>query len=229
MKKKVIALIALGTLVLAAILIIFVTKKKAPEESINTVEQAIVSALKPSKRPAAIVKSEVVEQAKEDLGISTDSSKYTNPGFSVAYPSDFTENQNFVYKGMGPGNDITGVSFTIPSKIAKGTNLSADSYISFEHLNKIDCEAKDFLHGVSFADEDTVKINNVDFRTAHIVNGAAGNMYEETVFVSDDCRAIRYFIHSTNLANYEAGAVKAFDRDALITIFDDIRDSYRNL
>jgi hypothetical protein len=41
------------------------------------------------------------------------------------------------------------------------------------------------------------------------------------------CTAVRYLVHSTNIGNYEPGAVREFDRPALIDLFDQIRRSYR--
>ena len=37
--------------------------------------------------------------------------------------------------------------------------------------------------------------------------------------------AVRYFIHSSNIGNYPEGAVREFDRQALLNQFDQIRRS----
>ncbi len=59
-------------------------------------------------------------------------------------------------------------------------------------------------------------------------DAGAGNFYDETVYAlagSRPCLAIRYFIHSTNIANYDPGTIKEFDRSALVTMFDRIRST----
>ncbi len=64
----------------------------------------------------------------------------------------------------------------------------------------------------------------------HGSDAGAGNFYEETIYAvvgTQRCLAIRYFIHSTNIGNYDPGTVRAFDEKALIATFDKIRDSFR--
>jgi len=38
---------------------------------------------------------------------------------------------------------------------------------------------------------------------------------------------VRYFIHSTNIGNYDPGTIKAFDQAALVARFDAIRKTLR--
>jgi hypothetical protein len=63
------------------------------------------------------------------------------------------------------------------------------------------------------------------------IESAAGNTYEELVYVLADspdpqnCMAVRYFIHTTRIENYEPGTVREYDRAALLRSFDEIRRS----
>jgi hypothetical protein len=109
--------------------------------------------------------------------------------------------------------------------MAAGTNLSADSYVSVEELpNATSCTASLFLN-------DTVKTstttdNGTDYSFAQGADAGAGNLYTEMVYAipgSSPCTAVRYFIHSTQLANYPAGTRVAFDQNALVAQFDQIR------
>jgi membrane-bound inhibitor of C-type lysozyme len=153
---------------------------------------------------------------------------YTNgtAGFSFRYPSSYTLDTSYVYQELGPGKNISGVKVTIPSSIATGTNLAADSYLSVEQLPNVqDCEASLFL-GSAVTSTSTVTDGNTTYSYAQGSGAGAGNLYEEDVYAlpgTNPCTAVRYFIHSTQLGNYPTGSVVAFDHAALITQFDQIR------
>jgi hypothetical protein len=155
--------------------------------------------------------------------------RYTGAGFSIDTPLAYAVDTGYDYEAFGPGKDIHGVSFTIPAALATGTNLSPDSYLAVETLPGLSaCTAAPFV-----SDGDVlapVTENGVAFSVAHATQGAAGNFYEETVYAATGtrpCIAVRYFIHSTNIANYDPGTIKAFDKAALLAQFDVIRKSLR--
>ena len=155
--------------------------------------------------------------------------KYTNAKlkFFISYPNDFTLNENYVYTAMGPGKDIHGISFAIPESMSKGTNLSSDSYVSVESLNKKTCTLPDFIDNI-----ESVKIITEDGETSQVASnkeGGAGNFYEQSVFSLNNCHVIRYFIHSTNIGNYDSSTVREFDHSALIKVFDTMRKSYSKI
>lgn len=146
-------------------------------------------------------------------------------GVTIRFPQNYTVNQKFAYTGLGPNKTIKGVSFTIPATAATGTNLSKDTYVSVETLpSATSCTADKFLDqggkSVAFSD------SGVDYSVATTSGAGAGNLYDEAVFAipgTSPCTAVRYFIHSTNIGNYPAGAVKEFNRAAVINEFDLIR------
>lgn len=151
---------------------------------------------------------------------------YQAPGgeFSIRYPPTFTVNGDYGYQGLGPGTTLSGVSFTIPATMASGTNLSRDTYIAVERgPDRAVCTGKDFLSDVQL--EEKVTENGVTYTVARASGAGAGNLYEEIVYILPDCYAIRYFIHSTNIGNYPSGSVMTFDRDGLVSLFDQIRRS----
>ncbi len=147
-------------------------------------------------------------------------------GFTIRFPQNYTVDQKYVYQALGPGHDIKGVKFTIPSSATTGTNLSKDTYISVEVQPKASsCSANLFLDNkktITFTD------NGIDYSVATGTGAAAGNIYDEAVFAipgSSPCTAVRYFIHSGNIGNYPAGTLKEFDKAGVINEFDNIRRS----
>jgi len=147
-------------------------------------------------------------------------------GFTFRFPQNYVVDQNYKYQELGANKTIAGVKFTVPAPATLGTNLSKDTYISVEVQPKAStCSADLFLEtkAVStFADSGTT------YSVATSSDAAAGNRYDEAVFAipgSSPCTAVRYFIHSTNIGNYDPGTIQEFDRVGLINEFDNIRRS----
>lgn len=152
-------------------------------------------------------------------------------GFSVRYPICYILNSDYSYAELGPGKKISGVKFTIDPKIASGTNLSTDSYISVEYIPQVKtCEADMFFQFAQYEKSD-VTDNGVTYSSvASTIGAAAGNRYEETVWAFPDtnpCLTVRYFVHYGVIENYPPGAVTEFNRSALLSQFDAIRRSVR--
>ena len=151
--------------------------------------------------------------------------RYTSAGFSIAAPPGWTADASHDYQALGPGKDIHGLALTIPADLAKGTNLSTGSYVAVETLpGATTCTAAAFLSDSIAAP--SVTENGVTYSVATSSDAGAGNFYDETVYAvqgSSPCTAVRYFIHSTNIGNYDPGTIKAFDGKALVAQFDAIR------
>jgi hypothetical protein len=151
--------------------------------------------------------------------------RYSQTGFSIDAPAAFTPDPAHDYTALGPGKDIKGFALTIPAALAKGTNLGADSYIAVETLpGTSPCSAAAFLSSPTAAP--SVTTNGITYSVATGNDAGAGNFFDETVYAvqgASPCLAVRYFIHSLNIGNFTPGAVKAFDRPALIAQFDAIR------
>ena len=145
-------------------------------------------------------------------------------GFSIRYPQGYALDETYRYQELGQGKDIAGVKFTIPSTIAKGTNLASDSYVSVEEIPQArDCTASLFLDRAAARE---VTVGDTTYSVASSTGAGAGNRYEETVYAfpgTNPCLAVRYFIHYGVIENYPAGAVREFDRPALLRQFDAIR------
>lgn len=153
---------------------------------------------------------------------------YVNPdrAFSIQYRADFSIDESYQYENFSSGKKIPGVSFTVPKSLAEGTNLADDTRVSVEFLEGArTCSALSFLETVD--SRETVREAGAAYDVAKRRGAAAGNLYEEIVYLLQDCYAIRYFLHSGNIGNYEPGAVREFDRNSLLQIFDRMRRSYQ--
>lgn len=149
-------------------------------------------------------------------------------GFSVRYPKGFVVNKEYKYQEFGPGKDIWGVKFIIPESLAKGTNLSNfDTGVSVEEIPNVnECVADLFVYNQT--NQTSITDGDVVYSVAETNGAGAGNFYEEKVWAipgTNPCIGVRYFIHSTNIGNYDPGTVVEFDRQSLIDQFDKIRHS----
>lgn len=151
---------------------------------------------------------------------------YATTSFSIVYPDGYTEDAAYAYQGV-PKKPIPGIKFVIPATMATGTNLSADSGVSVESLPRAKACTGDIYIYQNVKAED-VTVGSRVWSVASTSDAGAGNLYQEIVYALKDskpCLAVRYMIHSTNIANYTPGAVQEFSRDALLVDFDKIRDS----
>ncbi len=136
--------------------------------------------------------------------------------FSIRLPEGYTARE-----------EASEVTFTIPEVVATGTNLSTDTHVSVEQiLNVQTCSATLFIDQQVAAH--TVIDAGVTYSVASTTGAGAGNRYEETVYAlpnSNPCTAVRYLVHYGVIENYPPGAVREFDREALLAEFDSIRRS----
>ena len=152
---------------------------------------------------------------------------YATSTFSLVHPAGYTADASYAYDQVSPTKPISGVKFTIPGTVATGTNLSGNTYISVEFLPR----AKRCTGDIYLADNvraQNITEGGIEYSLATSSGAGAGNFYEETVYAlatSSPCTAVRYFIHSTNIGNYDPGTVREFDRAALLSAFDKIRQS----
>jgi membrane-bound inhibitor of C-type lysozyme len=147
-------------------------------------------------------------------------------GFSLRIPPDFSPNEAYEYQ-LSPSKTISGVKFTIPETLAAGTNLSVDSYLSVESMPQTaSCTADLFIDGIHPPQQ--ISEGDVEYSVATSSDAGAGNRYEETVYAipgTNPCVAVRYFIHYGVVQNYPEGTVKEFDKQALLDLFDEIRQT----
>ena len=160
---------------------------------------------------------------------------YATSTFSIQYPSDYTLDESYTYNEF-EGKPVSGVKLAVAASFTAGTNLSSDSYLSVEWLPRAQTCTGDIYIVPNVRPVDLL-VGSTTYSVATTSEAAAGNQYEERVFAiknSSPCTAVRYFIHSTNLANSqsttssemdEQTAMREFDRAALLRSFDAMRDS----
>ena len=165
--------------------------------------------------------------APDASGKYIDTYASSTAGISLQYERGYTVNESYAYDQFGPKKLIHGVSFTIPSTMATGTNLASDSYVSVEWLPRAKlCTGDIYLQANVKAH--TVTEGGVEYSVASSTGAGAGNRYEETVYAlpnSHPCTAVRYFVHYGVIENYPPGAVAEFNHDTLFGAFDTIRNS----
>src|SRR3989344_100407 len=151
---------------------------------------------------------------------------YATSTYSIAYPPEFTIDEGYSYDQF-QGKPIAGVKFTVPMQMATGTNLSATSYVSVEQLPRALSCAGDIYVVPNVRPRDISEGSTI-YSVATTTEGAAGSTFEEQVWAikgSKPCTAIRYFIRTAPMVNFEAGAVREYGRAALLLAFDEIRRS----
>lgn len=168
----------------------------------------------------------LVPQEPRALPQQNSTYSYSTSTFSIQYPSDFTVDESYTYKGV-PRKPIAGVKLIVSSAVATGTNLAADSGVSVEWLPRAkNCTGDIFLYKNVRASE--LSTASTTYSVATTSEGALGNFYEEHIYAiggSRPCTAVRYFIHSANTGAFLLDTVRKFDRAALLEQFDKIRDS----
>lgn len=171
---------------------------------------------------------EVIPPEPEPVVETTSTYSSSTLGYSVIYPKDYRVEESYAYDAFGEEKLIHGVKFLVPESFATGTNLSSfDTGVSIESLPRAkNCTGDIYL--TADVRPTLLSEGGVAYSVASSSEGAAGNRYEEIVFAlssSSPCTAVRYFIHSTSVENYEPGTVKPYDRKALMEVFDAIRKS----
>jgi hypothetical protein len=145
--------------------------------------------------------------------------------FAIAHPPRWTVDPNYIDNTLGERKAIHGVAFTVAPARAKGTNLAGDTSLAVLSLPGA-CEASRFLNSSQDVKIQTQADRTYSYATAN--SAAAGNRYEETVYAlagTSPCLAVRYYIHYSAIQNYPPGAVKAFDRAALMKTLGRMRRS----
>lgn len=167
--------------------------------------------------------------APQSVPVPDDWKRFTSEGLGISlrYPASYSVDPSYT-PHPGGKRGIVGVKVTIPDEMTEGNNLSSsDSGVSVEVLpDGSTCAGSDFVYqGLAL---ESISEGSVHYSVIKTAEGAAGNLYEEVVYVINDsvpCTAIRYLVHSTNLANYPGTTIQTFDKKSLLKEFDIIRRS----
>lgn len=138
----------------------------------------------------------------------------TNGGFSIAYPIDFTVDQNYstaaspnwrIGANGNPGNLY--LTITVPAAFEPQTNfVSAQLTVGTSRNNKaiVDCLTPDPT-GSPAVPTSTASINGIQFTVFKSSDAGAGNYYETTSYRTlhaGQCYAVEYTVHSSQIGNY---------------------------
>jgi len=169
-----------------------------------------------------------------------DTNTYTDAGksFSFSYPKEFS-----FFGGDGSytqdwrvNTTTLGFLFTvvhIPKSFMPSTNFGE---AKFTVGTSVDPEAiKNCLvaDNGSVLKNSKVMIGDTSFTEITLSDAGAGNFYETTsyrVVKNNQCYAVEYTIHSTNIGNYSPDqGIKEFDKTKIISILEKIVQSFRFL
>lgn len=163
---------------------------------------------------------------------------HQNPAFSFMYASAFTltegapSGQDKTYWSeladpTMPGN--TYVTLSLARSLQPNTNFS-DARFTVGRSTDAQAIAKCLtVSNGNPAASSKITINGTPFTVTTTSDAGAGNVYSTTSYrtVRDGaCYAIEYTVHTTNLANYPAGAVHAYDESALKGLLDGVVNSF---
>ena len=154
---------------------------------------------------------------------------YTNTeyGFSLWYPQNAAVEQSFS-SGYLPETGAPAAGIALPSDMMTGTNLAEAGVfvgVSPDPAAVGNC----LVAAQGETASSTVQLNGVTFSRFHSLGVGAGNYYDLTTWrtiKNGSCYEIAALLHSGNIHNYPAGAVKEFDQAAFTATLNAIVDSF---
>jgi hypothetical protein len=174
----------------------------------------------------------------------------TDAGFSIAYPIDFSADDNYSPAvsanwsvNSGGIQGIKYLTMTIPRAFEPQTNFAdatltvGKSSIQQLQAGSLGCLGEHALMGEpsdypSIATS-TVTINNATFTILRSSDAGAGNYYETTSYRAlhaGQCWAVEYTIHSSQIGNYPSEyQLKPLDEAKLRDVLDRIAGTFRFL
>jgi hypothetical protein len=139
-------------------------------------------------------------------------------GFSIGYPTGWEKREDITM--MTPEGAFPGTAFLPPVEIALGTDL-LDAYVH-AHAGAAPCPVG--------PDDHELKIGGRTFRQNFWSDGAAGSLYQGTVYRTEDddtCYTLTLYTHSCNLgAGCGPDMDKPFDRSQLVMAFEKMIESF---
>ncbi|HEX4104266.1 MAG TPA: hypothetical protein VHZ04_02185 [Candidatus Paceibacterota bacterium] len=163
----------------------------------------------------------------------TDMRSEADAGFTIAYPIDFTADDNYsaapvtdwrLNASSTPGTKF--LTITIPSAFDPQTNF-ADATLtvgaSASNAAIANCLTPDPTGGPAATPASTT-INGVPFTVFSSADAGAGNYYETTSYRTThagECWAVEYTIHSSQIGNYPPSYdLQVFDQSMIQGVLD---------
>jgi hypothetical protein len=167
----------------------------------------------------------------------------TSGGFSIAYPIDFSTQDNYPATPSTDwrvnANNSIGVKYftlTVPKAFEPQTNFSDATLTvgaSGASAAVTQCMTPSPANGTAAATTSSMTINNVLFTVFHSSDAGAGNLYETTSYRTvhgGKCYAVEYTIHSAQIANYPASYnLQPLDEAKIATLMQNIIGTFKLL
>lgn len=166
----------------------------------------------------------------------------TAGGFSIAYPIDFTSQDNY---SVAPSTDwrmnadntpgIQYFTLTVPSAFEPQTNFAGATLTVGASGNDqavSECMAPDQSGGPATATSSAI-VNGIDFTIFQSNSAGAGNYYETTSYRTlhaGKCYAVEYTVHSSQIANYPSSYnLQPFSEKAIDALMKNIIGTFKFL
>jgi membrane-bound inhibitor of C-type lysozyme len=170
---------------------------------------------------------------KKNINTYTDTSK----SFSFSYPNqfvlsggDFGYSQNWTSGTTNLG--ILLVDVNIPRTFfTEKTNFGEAKFIVGTSANPDAVKNCLTFNNGNLATSSEITINNIKFTKMNFADAGAGNYYDTTSYraiYNNQCYAIEYTIHSSNIYNYSPDqGVKEFDKAKVTSVLEGIVQSFK--
>ena len=166
---------------------------------------------------------------------------FTDAGktFTFMYPSQFSvtgSDEGYTQSWMNNAT-TTGLilaQMTVPKDTEPGTNFSEAKFTvgtSADPAAVKGCLTNNPTGGPAQAPV-SATINGTTYMEFHSEDAGAGNLYDTTSYrtvKNNQCYAIEYTVHTTQIANYPAGTVTAYDAKNVQSIFNAIMMNFKFL
>jgi hypothetical protein len=165
----------------------------------------------------------------------------TSGGFSIAYPIDFSAQDNYPATPSTDWrvntNNITGVKYftlSVPKAFEPQTNF-ADATLtvgaSGASAAVTQCLTQDPANGPTAVATSSATINGISFTVFHSSDAGAGNIYETTSYRTvhgGKCYAVEYTVHSGQIANYPTSYnLQPLDEAKIATLMQNIIGTFK--
>jgi hypothetical protein len=150
--------------------------------------------------------------------------------YQVGYPDDVIQHITATESSLlNPNKTVQREKFTVLPTFTKGTNLSADSGLIIEvYSGAYLCQADYLPEG--FENAQTATIKGKQYVVAKSDGAGAGNRYEQTLYryaEGNICYSLLLNTHTTNIGNYPAGTVQAYDKAKFESIIYKMLDTFK--
>jgi membrane-bound inhibitor of C-type lysozyme len=173
--------------------------------------------------------------------LSSGMKSFTDAGktFTFMYPQQFSVHGNtdgYTQSWMNNANTsgLILAQIDVPKSTEPGTNFSDAKFTvgTSADTNAVkNCLTYNPTGGAS-STPTMVALNGTTYTVFHSSDAGAGNLYDTTSYravKNSQCYAIEYTVHSTQIGNYPAGTVSAFNANDVQSIFGTIMMNFRFL